>query len=203
MKAAFASWNQRIAPVFDVARRIHLVQADNGRIVKESEASLQSDQPALVARQLAEWGIETLVCGAISHSLHCFIVAHGIEVIPFRSGDLHAVIAAWLSGELAKRDQYLMPGCGRHGCRQRGGSLFHHQEVVVFGRKRSGQGPGDGSRRGGGERGGGHGRTGGSQAAGPDGECVCPSCGHREPHQRGVPCTERNCPQCHAPMTRA
>jgi len=40
--------------------------------------------------------------------------------------------------------------------------------------------------------GGGFGRCGGrglggGYGIGPSGECICPNCGHREPHQRGVP----------------
>jgi endogenous inhibitor of DNA gyrase (YacG/DUF329 family) len=31
---------------------------------------------------------------------------------------------------------------------------------------------------------------------------VCPQCGHRVPHERGVPCTERQCPECGANMAR-
>ncbi len=39
--------------------------------------------------------------------------------------------------------------------------------------------------------------------AGPEGECVCSSCGARVPHQTGVPCYEQKCPKCGKPMTRA
>jgi hypothetical protein len=46
------------------------------------------------------------------------------------------------------------------------------------------------------------GRMGGPQAAGPGGNCVCPSCGTRTPHQRGVPCYQANCPKCGAKMVR-
>ncbi|MFP4170838.1 MAG: hypothetical protein ACLFUV_07445 [Methanomassiliicoccales archaeon] len=49
--------------------------------------------------------------------------------------------------------------------------------------------------------GGGRGR-GGGYAMGPGGDCVCPSCGHREPHQRGVPCFQMKCPKCGNPMIR-
>lgn len=49
---------------------------------------------------------------------------------------------------------------------------------------------------------GGRGRMGG-KGLGPGGECVCPQCGQRAPHQQGVPCYEQLCPQCKAPMTRA
>jgi hypothetical protein len=58
-----------------------------------------------------------------------------------------------------------------------------------------GRGAGPGGGRGGRGRGGGFG-------AGPGGFCVCPACGHREPHQQGAPCFEMKCPQCGATMTR-
>ncbi len=52
-------------------------------------------------------------------------------------------------------------------------------------------------------RGGGRGRMGGTKAgAGPGGFCVCPSCGHKVPHQAGVPCYQVNCPKCGTRMVR-
>jgi len=62
-----------------------------------------------------------------------------------------------------------------------------------------GRGTGGGRGQG---RGQGLGRGGGI-AAGPGGDCVCPACGHREPHVLGQPCTSRICPKCGARMTRA
>ncbi|MBN1873402.1 MAG: hypothetical protein JXA33_04160 [Anaerolineae bacterium] len=67
-----------------------------------------------------------------------------------------------------------------------------------------GQGRGTGSGRGGGRGGGrGPGRMGGDKAAGPGGDCVCPSCGHRKAHTVGVPCYQETCPKCGAQMVRA
>lgn len=44
---------------------------------------------------------------------------------------------------------------------------------------------------------GGRGRMGGTRAgAGPAGDCVCPKCGTRVPHGRGVPCYTITCPGC-------
>ncbi|MBM3188772.1 MAG: hypothetical protein FJZ90_08640 [Chloroflexi bacterium] len=60
-----------------------------------------------------------------------------------------------------------------------------------------------GGRGAGGGRRGGLGRRGGPLAAGPGGECVCPQCGHREPHTLGQPCYAKTCPQCGTRMTRA
>lgn len=62
-----------------------------------------------------------------------------------------------------------------------------------------GRGRGD-NRGGGAGRGGG--RMGGPKAAGPGGDCVCPSCGQREPHVAGVPCYQKKCPKCGTQMIR-
>ena len=70
---------------------------------------------------------------------------------------------------------------------------------------RNGTGPADqrpGARRGLGQGGGG-GRQPGGFGLGPGGECVCPNCGTKIAHQRGVPCYDHKCPKCGQAMTRA
>lgn len=32
-------------------------------------------------------------------------------------------------------------------------------------------------------------------------ECVCPKCGHKQTHNRGIPCTQVACPKCGTMMT--
>lgn len=63
-----------------------------------------------------------------------------------------------------------------------------------------GRGGGSGGGRGSGSGGGG-GRMGGT-GAGPGGNCVCPNCGHREPHTRGEACFDKACPKCGTKMIR-
>ncbi|MBN1851011.1 MAG: hypothetical protein JW932_20795 [Deltaproteobacteria bacterium] len=48
----------------------------------------------------------------------------------------------------------------------------------------------------------GRGMGGGQKAQGPGGYCVCTTCGHRVPHERGEPCFELRCEKCGASMTR-
>ncbi len=37
---------------------------------------------------------------------------------------------------------------------------------------------------------------------GAGGNCVCPKCGEKVPHQSGSPCIERKCPSCGSKMVR-
>ena len=67
----------------------------------------------------------------------------------------------------------------------------------------AGRGGGLGSGRGIGRGGQGSGRMVGNRAgAGPSGECVCPNCGARLPHQVGTPCYNLSCLKCRAKMVR-
>lgn len=55
--------------------------------------------------------------------------------------------------------------------------------------------------------GGGFGRCGGRGLGGglhkgPIGECICPNCGNRQPHQPAIPCYTIKCGKCGTPMTR-
>ena len=64
-----------------------------------------------------------------------------------------------------------------------------------------GSGPGTG--RASGVSGKGAGRMRGTRpGAGPGGECVCPTCGARVPHQAGTPCYNVGCPKCGTKMVR-
>ena len=50
---------------------------------------------------------------------------------------------------------------------------------------------------------GGSGRMGGNRpGSGPCGECICPSCGARLPHQVGTPFYSMSCPKCGAKMVK-
>ncbi len=149
--------------------------------------------------RLAELDVGTLVCGAISRPLHEMVAAHGIEVIPFVAGDLSEVIQAWL-GDKLEHDTFAMPGCcGRGRDRRRGMRGVNEEEFLMNGRKRGGMGQGGRSRGQGGQ---GRGRMGGPLAGGAAGACLCPKCGHRESHEQGVPCVQKQCPKCGTAMTR-
>ena len=37
---------------------------------------------------------------------------------------------------------------------------------------------------------------------GPEGDCICPGCGYKQKHERGIPCSTIKCPKCKINLTR-
>ena len=195
---AISVWNGRVAPVFDVANHLLLIEINNDTVANTKKTDMP-DSPALKSRKISEIGIKTLICGAISMPLEEAIKANGIMVFSFISGEVDIVVSAWLSGTLLE-ESFLMPGCcGRRFRNKFHGNFSDNREAKMQ----------QGNRGGGGQMVGqgmnqakGRGRMGGGFAAGPGGFCLCPVCKHREPHERGVPCIQKKCPKCNAPMVR-
>ena len=111
MIAAFSTWNNRVAPVLDVARQVLIVEADDGHQVREMLHNLPDDGIEKVD-WLAAAGIEVLVCGAISRFLEDRLISLGIRVLPFIAGETEEVKRCWLSGHLHAK-VFAMPGCRR------------------------------------------------------------------------------------------
>ena len=177
MKTAFSFWQGRIAPVFDVARNIRILETQGGRIVGQTEATLPGEPTAQKTIRLVETGIKTLICGAISRPLQAAVSAAGVLVIPFISGNLDEIIAAWRKGRIHD-DSFAMPGCCAGGRGRRFRGAFRPR--AGFGRG----GPGYGF------------------SMGEHGNCFCPGCGHVEPHKPGTPCVKTRCPVCGSWMVR-
>ncbi len=150
MKIALAIWNDRIAPVFDVANTVLLVSVQDGSVEAQETASLPGISVEARLRWLVASGVTTLVCGAISRPAFMLADACDLTVIPFISGTSHDVIDAFLEGRLDD-SRYAMPGC--HGMKGRCGCMkgsFGQEDGMMAGRMDFGGG-GGGSGRGGGE----------------------------------------------------
>lgn len=122
MKVAFAVWNGRIAPVFDVSRQVIVVEIAAGREISRCQATFASDDARHKLDSLTRWGVQTLVCGALSHSYGATLATGAIKTVAFVAGEIEEVIAAFITGNLDKRT-YRMPGCacaGRNRCGAKG-----------------------------------------------------------------------------------
>ena len=60
MKTAFTYWDNRIAPVLDIAHQIRVVESDGGRIVGESEEILENGLTVRKVINLAQLGVGNL-----------------------------------------------------------------------------------------------------------------------------------------------
>ena len=105
-----SSFRYRISPVFDAARRLLLVDIEDGREVGRTEEVLEKSQLAPRASRIAELHTDVLICGAISQPLEAMLISAGVEVIPQTCGQVEEVLQAFVSGQLTG-DAFVMPGC--------------------------------------------------------------------------------------------
>lgn len=109
MKLAIPISDGRVSTACDFARHLLLLEYDDRRQVARTELVLEEAVPVNRARRLESLGVNVLICGAISRSLAEHLVSAGIDIIPFVSGSVEEVLAAYLAGELDSA-QFLMPG---------------------------------------------------------------------------------------------
>ena len=123
MRIALSIWNDRISPVFDNSSRLLLIDLENGREIGRTEEPVGRAMIPDRAARLKELGINVLLCGAISRPLAYLLVASGVSIIPFLTGEIEEVLDAYLKGKLTD-PHFLMPGCRGGRRRFRGGRGF-------------------------------------------------------------------------------
>jgi predicted Fe-Mo cluster-binding NifX family protein len=107
--------DNRIAPVFDVARDILLVIVNDDTIIKQELLVLPADANEKITK-LVDAGVDTLLCGAISTAMDCSLKRHEIQVVSFLNGNVKSVLRGWFDNKLHEIE-FLMPGCRKkHGC---------------------------------------------------------------------------------------
>lgn len=121
MRAVFTIWNDRIAPVFDVAGQALIIVSENGATLAEENLLLSAGSVMAKIASLAEARANVLICGAISRPARFAAIAYGIEVHPFIAGTVQEIIQAWFEDRLGE-SAFAMPGClhkqGSHGRRR-------------------------------------------------------------------------------------
>jgi predicted Fe-Mo cluster-binding NifX family protein len=120
MRVAVPTWSDRVSPVFDVAKRLLVVDIGGESELSRDEVMVtDSDIAARVAR-INALGVDVLICGAISMPLEAMLASSGIRVIPQTCGPVEDVLRAFASGRLGD-EAFLMPGCcGRRRRSHRG-----------------------------------------------------------------------------------
>lgn len=203
MRVALTVWKDSISTVFDTAEELLVLEKTEGEALHRSTARFSSTDVNERAKQMKMMGIDVLICGAISRPTEAVISASGITVVPFVRGCAWEVFEAYLSGQL-ETGSFALPGCRKYYMHKwrcewpyLGEPILKKGQQAMNPLTQGGSGRGMG--RGLGMR---RGRMGSPKAAGPIGQCICPHCGYKEQHERGVPCWQKKCPQCGTPMIR-
>ncbi len=96
--------------MFDAAARILLVDYKKGREVRRNKRTLVEIDSLARARYVSQFGVQVLICGAISWPLENALTSMGVQVISCICGPVEIVIKAFLCGKLAD-SAFTMPGC--------------------------------------------------------------------------------------------
>ncbi len=184
--------NALVDPVFGRCAYFIIAEVENNEI-KSFESIANEARNAIggagiqAAQLVANKGAEVVITGNVGPNAFNVLASAGIKVVTGLAGiSVKDAVQRYLQGELKETttpttSQPFMPTGGPSNMPGPTGL------------------PGRGAGMG---RGMGRGRMGGF-GLGPGGECVCPKCGFRVPHQRGIPCFQHKCPKCGTPMVRA
>ena len=115
MKLGITVWNDRVAPVFDVAGTVYILDSTADTSAGKNFALPPTTAYAKIETLIQEQ-VDILVCGAISRPVLRSAQAGGLRVVPFVSASVAEVLQAWSCGKLDETAE-TMPGCG---CMQRG-----------------------------------------------------------------------------------
>jgi len=114
MRVALTAWEDRISPVFDSARTLLIADIKKKKVTSRQHIFFNPEKTSLLTETLNKLNIEVLLCGAISEIPSNIIIASGIALVPFISGNVEQVLEAYAS-DIQIIPGFLMPGCGP-GC---------------------------------------------------------------------------------------
>jgi len=100
MKIAIPIFGNRVSPRFDCAYRFLIVSTEKDRILDKENIVLGSINPIQRVNELANMGVDTLICGAINEFTFRMLTDKGINVIPWVIGNTDEVLDLFLSGGL-------------------------------------------------------------------------------------------------------
>lgn len=190
---AIPVFRARVAPVLDWCSKIMIFPKEGADASSGREIDVMKGHLFRLMQALREQGIDTLICGALSPEILNYGESIGLRIIHGIAGDIEEVLRAHIERKL-DQPRYWLPGC-RGQRRYRAGAKCFDQATGVS------NGPGPGRENA--SRSQSSGRPSRIKSeGGPGGFCICPNCGERKQHERGIPCSQVPCPACQNPMTR-
>ncbi len=180
---AIPVFRARVAPVLDWCSKIIIVSEEGLNAASGRQIDVTKENIFGMMQTLLEQGIKTLICGALSHETLDHGESIGLKIIHGIAGDIEEVLQAYRDQKL-NQPKYWLPGC-RAQCRYKSNTTC----AKSIDEKKEGRASGSKAK----------GPAGGGRGAGrPEGLCICPECGIRARHEKGI-----HCPACGSLMIRA
>jgi hypothetical protein len=110
MKMALTVWENRISPVADSARQLHVVDVEHRTILGWRTEFLDAESVFHRARRLADLEVKIFICGAISDFFASLVEGYGIWLIPFICGEADEVLDAYME-DFLRSPRLMMTGC--------------------------------------------------------------------------------------------
>jgi len=114
MNVAITVWGNRISPVFDSAQTLLVAEIQGNQVVGRKIQLFQATMFHRCLRLLEELNVRVLICGALCEGPARLLELHDIEVIPFVSGEVEAILECYVQGK--DMQGFVMPGCGHARC---------------------------------------------------------------------------------------
>jgi len=122
VRLAIAEWSGQVATVLDFSRSLLVVNIEDGVEVAREQHQLDPASPSVFANRIRKFGVDVLICGAISRRMvDCFEDCE-FELIAQIQGSVEEVLDAYRNGRL-DAPSFRLPGCrgrGQGGRRRRG-----------------------------------------------------------------------------------
>lgn len=109
MRLAISYWQNYISPVFDFSENMLLIDIINDQITHSETTSLDSNMPFGRAQILSDWGVDVLICGAISQTSRMVIAAKDIRIISYLFGSWEDALVSFINGQLDDGYDDFMP----------------------------------------------------------------------------------------------
>jgi len=101
VKVAIPHFREEVAPCFEYSANIAIFTLRGGKVVEQTDFSLQSSEAFDRIRLLRDQRVGTLICGGVQASFEDMLRASNIDVISWVSGNIYDLLEFFARGRLA------------------------------------------------------------------------------------------------------
>jgi len=100
MKIVVSVLDNKISPRFDSTYKFMVVSVNETKINDMEDIVLSTINPIQRVNELADMGIDTVICGVVNEFTLSLLVKKGINVVPGVIGNIEEVLNLFLNGNL-------------------------------------------------------------------------------------------------------